>query len=356
MTAYRDWVVELSNTTSTGDYDLDGPPPGTSYFKFRDRYADGEPTVVFWVVNPTRTKWEKNRLSRLDYGSPDTLTRTVVESTNDDDPVPWDEDDLPLRIYVAPDADASQGAITGWFASARHALLRFGSWFKKDDPTSGRHKWNIYDGTSDITVGVVDSGNHTVAMACMPAGVVLPFAGATVPPGFLLCFGQSLLRTDWALLFAAIGTTYGAADGTHFTLPDMRGRVAAGKTDMGGSNIARLSGSTISPNSTTLGGVSLLNDLNNVAVSATGSTGGSLSVGVGGTVFGGANPSGAEVAAAASGSGASSVAHDHAVSATGSMFGATTGSLFVAVNGSTGNFSIVQPTIILNQIISTGGV
>lgn len=43
---------------------------------------------------------------------------------------------------------------------------------------------------------------------------------------WLACDGASLLRSDYPDLFAVIGTIYGAADGTHFNLPDMRGRTA----------------------------------------------------------------------------------------------------------------------------------
>lgn len=68
----------------------------------------------------------------------------------------------------------------------------------------------------------------------IPAGGLMPFAGSAAPIGWLFCQGQSLLRTDYPALFAAIGTTYGAADGTHFTLPDMRGRIPAGVD--GGAN------------------------------------------------------------------------------------------------------------------------
>ena len=74
----------------------------------------------------------------------------------------------------------------------------------------------------------------------LPAGMIVPYAGASAPTGWLLCNGQSVLRADYPALFAAIGTTYGTADGTHFTLPDMRGRVPAGKDDMGGSAASRL--------------------------------------------------------------------------------------------------------------------
>lgn len=53
--------------------------------------------------------------------------------------------------------------------------------------------------------------------------------GTTTPPiNWLICDGQSLLRADYPDLFAVIGTTYGAADGTHFNLPNLKGRVAVG--------------------------------------------------------------------------------------------------------------------------------
>lgn len=55
-----------------------------------------------------------------------------------------------------------------------------------------------------------------------PTGVVLPFAGSTAPDGYLLCDGGSYLRTKYASLFAVIGAAFGAADGDHFNVPDMR--------------------------------------------------------------------------------------------------------------------------------------
>jgi microcystin-dependent protein len=88
----------------------------------------------------------------------------------------------------------------------------------------------------------------------IPAGVVLPFAGATAPDGFLLCYGQAVSRAIYADLFAAIGTAYGAGDGsTTFNVPDLRGRVAAGKDDMGGSAANRITGSGSGISSATLG-------------------------------------------------------------------------------------------------------
>lgn len=59
-----------------------------------------------------------------------------------------------------------------------------------------------------------------------PAGTSLSFRGSSVPTGYLAEDGSVISRVTYARLFAAIGTTYGAGDGsTTFKLPDSRGRV-----------------------------------------------------------------------------------------------------------------------------------
>ena len=168
-------------------------------------------------------------------------------------------------------------------------------------------------------------------------GEIVPFAGSTAPAGALFCYGQTVSRTHYAGLFAVISTTYGGGDGsTTFHLPDLRGRVVAGKSDMGGSDAGILTG----------GGVlnaALGSQSNTATTGVAGITGGSLSV----TVNGNAAPTGSEVAAAVSGSGASSVAHDHTVTATG----LTSGTLSVSASGTSGAFSVVQPSRVLNYLI-----
>lgn len=75
----------------------------------------------------------------------------------------------------------------------------------------------------------------------VPTGCVFPFAGSSSPTGYLLCDGSNVSRTTYAALFAIIGTTYGAGDGSStFALPDMRGRSVFGKDNMGGSAANRL--------------------------------------------------------------------------------------------------------------------
>lgn len=75
----------------------------------------------------------------------------------------------------------------------------------------------------------VSGGVPAWASSGVPAGVVVPYAGSSAPTGWLLCDATSYLRTDYADLFTVIGTTYGSVDGTHFTVPDLRGRSVAGK-------------------------------------------------------------------------------------------------------------------------------
>jgi microcystin-dependent protein len=59
-------------------------------------------------------------------------------------------------------------------------------------------------------------------------GEIIGWPLASPPTGFLICDGSSLLRTTYASLFAVIGTTFGAADGTHFNLPNFTDRFPLG--------------------------------------------------------------------------------------------------------------------------------
>lgn len=101
---------------------------------------------------------------------------------------------------------------------------------------------------------VIDTNLFTAVSGIVPTGSVLDFAGTAAPTGWLFCYGQAIDRTTYATLFTAIGTTFGAGDGsTTFNLPDLRGRVAAGKDDMGGVSANRLTDQTGGVNGDTLG-------------------------------------------------------------------------------------------------------
>jgi microcystin-dependent protein len=83
-----------------------------------------------------------------------------------------------------------------------------------------------------------------------PVGRISMYGGSAAPTGYLLCNGQAVSRTTYAGLFAVIGTTFGAGDGsTTFLVPDMGGRVPAGKE----SSATRLTSGSSGVDGATLG-------------------------------------------------------------------------------------------------------
>lgn len=72
-------------------------------------------------------------------------------------------------------------------------------------------------------------GSALTGLSAVPTGVIMAWSAAAAPTGYVLCDGASYLREGtYAALFAVIGTTYGAADGTHFNVPNMKGKAIAG--------------------------------------------------------------------------------------------------------------------------------
>ncbi|MBX9296720.1 tail fiber protein [Chromobacterium vaccinii] len=95
--------------------------------------------------------------------------------------------------------------------------------------------------TADYTTGYVmrfrtrnDDANrwnpwHTLIHDGHLTGQIAFFAMTTPPDGWLPANGAAISRSTFASLFAAIGTTYGAGDGTTtFNLPDLRGEFVRG--------------------------------------------------------------------------------------------------------------------------------
>ena len=87
---------------------------------------------------------------------------------------------------------------------------------------SEKYDINIFNDNMDI---IDNSYNYN----SLPIGAVICYAGSSALDGFLECDGRAVSRTTWASLFAKIGTTYGAGDGsTTFNLPDYSNRVPIG--------------------------------------------------------------------------------------------------------------------------------
>jgi microcystin-dependent protein len=90
-----------------------------------------------------------------------------------------------------------------------------------------------------LTSVITGSSGGTV-----PTGTVVAFANTTAPTGFLKCNGATISRTTYADLFAAIGTVFGAGNGsTTFTIPDLRGEFVRGWDDARAVDTGRAIGS-----------------------------------------------------------------------------------------------------------------
>lgn len=73
-----------------------------------------------------------------------------------------------------------------------------------------------YNGTNWDIVGGAVTGDT------LPIGAMIPYTSKTTPLNWLPCNGQAVSRTDYADLFAIIGTQYGEGDGsTTFNVPDL---------------------------------------------------------------------------------------------------------------------------------------
>lgn len=84
----------------------------------------------------------------------------------------------------------------------------------------------------------------SLASMALPPGAIIHTARNATPAGFLRCNGAAVSRTTYADLFGAIGTTYGAGDGsTTFNVPDLRGEFIRGWADGGTVDSGRVFGS-----------------------------------------------------------------------------------------------------------------
>lgn len=76
-------------------------------------------------------------------------------------------------------------------------------------------------------------------------GAVQAFGSANAPSGWLKCNGAAVSRTTYGALFAAIGTTFGAGNGTTtFNVPELRGEFIRGVADGRAVDTGRVLGST----------------------------------------------------------------------------------------------------------------
>jgi microcystin-dependent protein len=101
--------------------------------------------------------------------------------------------------------------------------------------------WVAVDHNEDGTHNLRPSGFDFV-----PIGAYMDWPTDTPPSRWLICDGSAVSRTTYQALFAVVGTTFGAGDGsTTFNLPDFRGRFPLAKAASGTGNAIGGSGGSI---------------------------------------------------------------------------------------------------------------
>jgi hypothetical protein len=173
---YANDILETSQTLGIIDYVLAGENEG--YRPFSDEFSTGD-SPFYIVRNADETKCEYHFGGVYGEGPPATLTRSVVYSTNSNNAESWVQGDLPLTIYVGTPADALELACKMGLGTTRPPFLEFGFWVDEDDVAAGIHTKKLYDGTSDITVGRINTASHKF----IPASTAINF-----PPGHIQGF------------------------------------------------------------------------------------------------------------------------------------------------------------------------
>jgi microcystin-dependent protein len=75
------------------------------------------------------------------------------------------------------------------------------------------------------------SGSDLTGIEGIPTATIVPWSASSIPTGFLECNGQAVSRSTYSALFAIVGTTYGAGDGSStFLVPDLQEKVAISKS------------------------------------------------------------------------------------------------------------------------------
>lgn len=107
---------------------------------------------------------------------------------------------------------------------------------------------------ADTTTGMLkqrDAANSAwvslfpLATTVDPSGTIKLYAGSAAPTGYLFCDGTAVSRTTYADLFTAIGTAFGAGNGsTTFNLPDFRRRVPVGAGGTGSGTLGNAVGNS----------------------------------------------------------------------------------------------------------------
>ena len=123
------------------------------------------------------------------------------------------------------------GGIAATFADVNFAAAYY--WLKVEIKDGG----GTYRELSYSALTSVPYAKVAANAVAMPAGTIVSYGGETIPDGWLLCDGSEVSRSQYANLYAAIGTAWGYGDNAAtFNLPDMRGVFLRGVTGVSGDD------------------------------------------------------------------------------------------------------------------------
>ncbi len=109
-------------------------------------------------------------------------------------------------------------------AASEHVIQRFA------DIADRNTKWTTPP-TGAVCITLAPSltswiydGSQWIPLGGILIGEIKMWPGVATPINWFPCDGRALSRTQYAALFAAIGTVWGPGDGSTFNIPDFRGR------------------------------------------------------------------------------------------------------------------------------------
>lgn len=170
-------------------------------------------------------------------------------------------------VVAVPPTNTAAPTFSGTAQVGQQLTGTHGSWngtptisysYQWQSSPNGGNSWTALGGatSSSYTVQASDAGNYlrlevtasnaggltsadsaasSQMLSAIPVAAVVPYAGQTpLPSGWALADGAcGYTSTSYPDLWAAIGTTYGGTGSSNFCLPDMRGKMALGKSSSG---------------------------------------------------------------------------------------------------------------------------
>lgn len=267
-------------------------------------------------------------------------------------------------FIIDPTTPGDNDIVSQFPANERSNRDNVKSWFLVNHDTNGDHLLleMPFQGSTPTTPSAsrirvyADAGGRlrilfpdgTIGFVGIPPASIIFNGSSAIPVGYLVADGSAVSRSTYSDLFTAIGTTYGAGDGsTTFNLPDIKGRVIAGE-DPASLRLTATYFGTANPVAGAVGGAeNFLLTLAHIPTGLTSNGSNSISVSSGGTTTV-INPS------------------PVAVTTGGFAFGFATTQTFAALSSSgTNNIAVtsnntggtahrtVQPTIVQKALIKT---